>query len=317
MVCAKFDVPSDALRAVFTPDVLTRLRARKQPSEQLTWRLEVLDACGPAPTDPWRARKVRVWRARKAVWEAYLTASYASGLFDGHAGSDLRARLTIDDDGKFRGAMAECMACWFLSCSIGSPVERVPQSTNGRTRDFQVHFPFGDAGLEVKAPARERQQGFHWVDDSDVLRKCLKTANQQFSADCPNVLVIAPNLECPLFYDRQTLVRAFYVRRAIVCDFNPAKARLENPRSEFRRTGAFLNRTEPSGKPLKADGAPAYRRVSAIVCIEETLCGDETRITHNVMILHNPHANHPIPEAVWGEYPQLVKRERLMVWTDG
>jgi len=120
---------------------------------------------------------------------------------------------------------------------------------------------------------------------------------------------------------------------------------------KFFPEGKFLNTMQPGGKPLKPDGLPAYRRISVVICIEERivekypfpdpfiLLNEETRgeiwplwerarnehfrsdneawIVHDVLVLHNPHANYSIPQKIWESFPQLVPVGDSMEWTDG
>ena len=74
-------VPAEPLWDVFTPDVIANLRQVRSPSQRLQTRLRILDAGGlnPSPVN-------RELRAHKAAWEAYLTAAFAIGLFEGPDG---------------------------------------------------------------------------------------------------------------------------------------------------------------------------------------------------------------------------------------
>lgn len=360
-MCVNTVVPRDSLRAVFTPSVLTGLRKNRCQSEQLRWRLDVLEACGPMPSDVWKAVEVRTWRAQKAAWEVYVQAAFFAGLFEGSAGDDLCARLTDVRDDNFRGAMAECAAAWFLACQMSFCVGRVPADRADSNIDMQIDLPYGTVGVEVKAPFRERPplEQILWGDDSDKIAQCLSKAQKQFSDDRPNLLVIVPELTAKVFDHRETLVKAAYAKSVIVWDvFHGDGTPVDDPRTrtELRLTGKFLETKRPSSqKPLKADGLPAYRRISAVMCIEEMIkdkypdpfprlyelatadkrsareywplykrnrhaylsTSNESWILHNVMILHNPYAYHPIPENTFGDLPQLVQRDGNMIWTDG
>ena len=118
---------------------------------------------------------------------------------------------------------------------------------------------------------------------------------------------------------------------------------------EFFPEGKFLNAERPGGKPIKQDGFPAYRRVSAILCIEEKFlqkyphpldyifgslrnqaCPNLNKagelhysqdnkmwIEHDVLVLHNPYAYHPLSQEPWKELPQFVPINSEMKWTDG
>ena len=352
MTLSYYNIPSDPLRAVFRSEILAKLGAKKHVSTPLQWRLNVLEACGPMPTDPLKRLEIRAWRAQKAAWESYLAASFASGLFEGSPGKQLRAKLTEPDDDNFRGAMAECLACWYFSCRIGARVRR----TEERGADFHTQMRDVFVGVEVKSPLRERPDDgkLWWGDDRDKIAQCIKKAGDQFLDSGANILVLVPDLRMPVSHDRETLVRALYGESVIKFDFNVEEARLENPRAEFRRTGKFLNRWLASGRPVKRNMEPGFRRISAVLCIEERLshkwpnpdptvfelprehrnvseywsifkrqraaylCPEnESWVSHDAMILHNPHAYCSVPEHLWGEIPQFVPRGNAMEWTDG
>ncbi len=212
--------------------------------------------------------------------------------------------------------------------------------------------------VEVKAPCRELPPtgSLTWGDEADKIGQCVKKADEQFSTGQPNLLVIAPILPMPMFQDRGDLVKAMFGESEIVFPvFRADGTAVVDPptRTEFRQTGKFLRTKHASGRPLKPSGLPDYRRISAVLCIEETLEDkyghpfpfvwahlddetlkenwpivqrkykrwesreNETYVTHKAMVLHNPHAHHPIQEDVWDECPQLVPREGVMTWTDG
>jgi hypothetical protein len=252
--------------------------------------------------------------------------------------------------------MAECMACWFLAGRMRLGVIGLAEGRGSKLLDMRAVLPDGEAGVEVKAPFREPPVGsMTWLgDDRDKIAQCLLAAEKQFNNDGANILVIAPTLRIPVFAERRVLIRAVYGESVIVSAVNVKEGRLENQRLAFDPHGKFLLRTRPGGKPLKPDGLPANRRVSAILCIEERTFethpfpADEAFVAsvtdrerselfriiernqalysshvnklcmaHDVLVLHNPYAYHPISEATWSDYPQLVRRGDGMVWTDG
>ena len=353
---ASIRIPGEPLRAVFTPDVLRTWSVVSKPSDALVHRLNVLNASGPSPADAEKSYSMKRRRAIRAAWEVYLEASFACGMFEGERGTELRARLIgIDDDG-FRSAIAECMTCWFLAGRMRFQVHGLAQGRGAKMLDMLAVLPDGEAGVEVKAPFRERPVGTtSWFgNDAGKIRQCLETAEKQLSKDTPNIVVIAPSLRTPMFADRRVLVQAIYGESVIVLDYNTEKGRMENERLEFSPRGKFLNRKRPDGKLLKPDGFPAYQRVSAVLCIEEHIrethpfpadecvlasiadrergelirlvekkrklyCGGANQLwmEHNVLLLHNPYSYHAISEELWSEFPQLVPRGDHMEWTDG
>ena len=179
--------PSDPLREVFTGDILNAWRRASAWSDALKLRLQVVEACGPYPSDPSTADKLRSLRAIKAAWEAYLFAAFACEMFTGEKGKDLLARLRgINDDG-FRSAMAECMTCWFLSGRMKLPVNACAPGRAAKNLEMRIVVEAAEIGVEVKAPFREApkpppgKSTVCWVgDDAAKVARCLDSANKQF-----------------------------------------------------------------------------------------------------------------------------------------
>ncbi len=349
--------PNDALREVFTSHVLNAWCRASAFSDQLKFRLRVVEACGPYPSDPSEADKLRSYRAFKAAWETYLYAAFACGMFAGEKGRDLLGRLRgVDDDG-FRSAMAECMACWFFSGRMNLPVDANASGRGSRNLEMWIATKAGRIGVEVKAPLREapthapRRSTGCWVgDDADKITQCLKSANRQFDTNSRNLLVIAPRLRMRMFSQRHDLVKAIYGESKIVVPINIQTGEPGPTGVEFFPDGKFFNTARPGGKPLKADGLPGYRRISAVVTIEEKIVekhpypsplalldkehlGEiwpkwkrENRLhystdnkkwfEHDVLLLHNPFAYHPFSPEMFERFPQFVEVDGEMRWTD-
>lgn len=270
----RFKPPRDPLRAVFTPEA--RATWRKNLTPELVQRLEILCACGPYPSDPARAAKLRCLRARKAAWEAYLFTAFACGMFEGSRGNDLRCRLTSTDADDFRSAMAECLVCWFFAGKMKLPVDPEAAGRNSRTLDMRLVTDQGKIGVEVKSPFRELPKpppGKHTVswsgDDSDKIAQALESANKQFDDDTPNILAIVPQLRRRMFSHRTDLLKAAFGHSKITWQINMATGETRPTDVEFFPDGKFLNTEGPGGKPLKPDGFPGYRRISVVVCVEE------------------------------------------------
>jgi hypothetical protein len=184
--------------------------------------------------------------------------------------------------------------------------------------------------------------------------QCLEAANKQFDDQGTNILVIVPRLRLPMYGSRRDLIKAAYGESVIAFDVNPEAGRLENHRWVFAQRGKFLNTKLPGGRPIKPDGLPAYRRIGAVLSIEEVerekyRCpmdvavaaslvkegrsewnrifkelrdlyfsrDNQIRMDHAVLVLHNPNAYEPLDEDLFAEFPQLVVRDDGMVWTDG
>ncbi|MBI4600914.1 MAG: hypothetical protein HY721_03040 [Planctomycetes bacterium] len=259
-----------------------------------------------------RVRRLRA--AHRAAWEGYLTAAHACGLLDGESRNDLRARLTGKDDAGFRSAMAECLACWFFAAKLGLPVEPRPSGRGGSVLELLIRLSDGDLHAEVKAPYRELPAGrIGYGDDSDALAKCLEQAEKQFAKGVRNVLFLVPRLRTQVFALSRQLIQAFHGEFRFVAPIDVAKGEAVGPlRPEFFPEGRFLK--------LRRGGKPCYTRVGAVISVEEDIDespGDHWVIAHKAMVVHNPEAMDPIPESIWGAYPQLVRRGERIEWTDG
>ncbi len=351
-------IPRDTLKDVFTPKVITAWRGCQKSSDLLKFRLNVLEACGPYPHDQIKADRLRSFRAQKAAWEAYLDAAFACGMFEGDKGKDIRARLTRTGDDGFRSAMAECEACWFLAGRMGFKVDPDAPGRKGKNLEMRIFSDQGDTGIEVKAPFRARPEPHPGESavarcggDSDKISECIKTASKQFNDDCPNILVIIPNLRNTLFGHRRDLLKAAYGESKLTFQVNRETGEGRPMEVKFFPEGKFLNTKRPGGRLIKHDGFPAHRRVSVILCIEErieerypmpdpfALLPEETLsqiwplwekarklhfspdnrkwVEHNVLVLHNPYAYHQLPEKMWDEFPQFLSVNGEMMWTDG
>jgi len=201
--------PNDPLKAVFTEEV--RDRWRRTLNEELLHRLKVLCAFGSHPSDPARDRELRFLRAQKAAWETYTFTAYACGMFEGERGNDIRKRLTSRKPDCFRSAMAECEVCWFLAGRMRLPVDPTSPGRSGKNLDMQVVLAGQEVGVEVKAPFRATPaQHFWYGDDSDKIAQAMKSANEQFDDERPNLLCLVPSLRCPMFSRRYDLLKAAY-----------------------------------------------------------------------------------------------------------
>jgi len=342
--------PADVLEEAFPP--LVRERWRTRPTAELVERLQVICACGPYPTDARRAIELRARRARKAAWEAYLMSSFVRGFFAEERGCDLKQRLASRDKAQFKAAMAECMTCWLLAGRLKLPLTADAPGRNGRNLEMQIVIDGAWTGVEVKSPFRERsttraENG----DDSAKVAQAMETANRQFSADRPNILVLAPHLRRSMINFRSDLLRAAFGESKITWQVNVQTGESGPVEVQFFSDGHFLNTRKPRGGSLKADGLPGYRRISAILVVEETIAErfpfpnpfallDKTKrdylwpiwtrerelhfsrencvwIDHRVLTVHNPYAYHPLSHTAFELFPQLLPDGNQMRWTDG
>ena len=287
----------------------------------MRFRLEVLEACGPEPTDQILARQLRMRRAKKAAWEAYLTAAYSCCMFDGTEGNDLKASLTGIGDDNFRSAMAECMACWFFAGSLKFNVIPKPCGRNRKKLDLLVRHNGLEINIEVKAPYWGETVDLNLGIDSERFAQCLKKANTQFSDNSKNILFIAPKYPTKLFKYRDPLVQAFYVVEGISVPMDMQVVSPVGPaRVISRPEGKFLKKfREKDGVPCYTrDGIPCHTRVGAVVCVEEFYRESESGvyIDHYCLVLHNPYTKDPIPIDIWPECVQLIPKDDHMEWTD-
>lgn len=316
-------VPTDPIADVFTPERLGRLHGLATKSDDLVARLSVL-AARPSSVDPEAARIIAhpaYRRAERSAWETYLHAAFALGLFDDPHGSDLRARLTGDDDDAFRGALAECMVGWLLAGKLKLSIDVRPEGRPGHLLEYLIHHASGDIRVEVKAPHRPLPPSSAWYgDDSDLLAGALKRANEQFDSGVRNLLVVVPSIRMPVYRDRGQLARALYGQPVFTMPIDVAKGEAVGPTTiELQSDGRFLSTRNPKGRLLKPDGTPAYTRVGAVLCVEEELqFANAPWMDHKILLAHNPHAADRIPNDIWGDrIPQFLEVGGEMAWDDG
>jgi hypothetical protein len=300
----------DVLGDVFDDAVLNRLATLRGATTAQRERLAVLTARDVLPeTDP-RSGQLRYWRAKRSAWDVYLTAAAAVGLLD----DDLKQRLGGDDDDGFRGAIGECLACWYLTGVPGLKISGRGQGRPGKLPDFHVVTPNGELTAEVKAPYEEPPRNATWSGDaSDLVASVIDTANRQFGSDGPNLLILAPSLTFALSDMRYQAIKAFYGEYKIVVPINQRGDKPFDPRPEFFAQGKFLKRWPE----------PRFTRIGAVLSIEEkymdreTVAGDHRAwIEHRALILHNPHAPHRIKADLF-HCPQFQEVSSGMAWSDG
>jgi hypothetical protein len=200
-----------------------------------------------------------------------------------------------------------------------------------------------DVKVEVKAPFRARPESGGWSGgESDKIAEAMKQANKQFGDETPNVLALVPQLRVRMFPDRDDLLRAAFGHTHLVVPIDRDGNRAGPSALEFCPRGNFLNAIRPGG-------LPGYRRISAIICIEERVAykypsaastqwvdddepgfwrayikafdlheslENEAWVEHDVLVLHNPNAYRPLPQEPWRAFPQLVVENERMKWTD-
>ncbi len=300
-----FEIPREPLWKIFTPEILVNLQ-RAASTDRLAFRLDALGSGGLNPS----CRNKRL-RAVKSAWEAYLSAAFACGLFEGPHGIDLRNRLTGIDDANFRSAMSECFAVWYFAGHMELEVEPRPKGRKRNQLEFSLKQADGDIKVEVKAPHRAVTKSFWWGDDSDLLESALQAANKQFSESDRNLLVIVPDLRISVFQVRTQIERAFIGEEVILVPIDLTTGDPAGPdRLAFKENGRLVKRwAAENGKTSHA----RFTRVAAILCLEERK--HETEIRPSALIVHNPNARRPLPKSIWPEIPEFFfrRRERLGV----
>ncbi len=306
-----FNVPSEPLWAIFTPDVIRQLSLVGKPSRDLEFRLQVLAAGGLNSHDP-RGQALRAW---KAAWEVYLFAAFASGLFEDPHGADLRSRLTGVDDDNFRSAMSECLAAWYLAGKRKLPVEARPEGRSGHLLEFVLKLSDGDINVEVKAPFRPIISDFWWGDDTEALQSVLRSANKQFAPRQRNLLVVVPQLRFDVFGAfRVPIERAFIGENVIQVPIDTRTGGPAGPTTfPFKPSGDFT-KTWRSGPPSSPQHTPRHTRVGAALFLGEYL--DRREVKHHALIVHNPNAAVPLPNTLWNGIPEFSSHQGQWRWSD-
>jgi len=219
------------------------------------------------------------------------------------------------EDG-FRGAMGELTACWFFKNHLNL-IPRPPAEDPGRTADFVVDGSGREIVVEVKSPRRDAPMGTSWMgDDSDLLAGLIRKASKQLDRTNCNLVVLVTELRTPVVQLRRQLVTAALgetVWRVPVGPGAPSNAEFT---MEIQHDGKFL-------KPWGNDHSVDHRRVGGVMCLEVRIrpkvgsTGVIPVASHRAVLVHNPHADIPLPEGIWEDVPQLVCQNGALQWTDG
>lgn len=327
-------LPSEPLREVFTPSVLQRLDSIKSKSKYLKERLNVVRASGSyikTNEDFETNRTLGALRAKRAAWDVYLTAAYVCGLMDGESGRDLLGRLRDSDDHNFFGAIAECMACWFLSGKLGLVVSPRPPGRKKKELDMQIHTSNEYISVEVKSAFVELHDDPEDIwesgDASDALAGHLSAANKQFRDDVPNVLILVSEAAVSFHVDRRIIIGALIGKPVIKFEIDTSTgAGTGKSWSEFMPDGHLVRRKDEKGRNVTPEGHPKFRRIGAILTLEESRVYRDWRpeydteyqqyIEPRALIAHNPYAYHKVSQDLWKAYPQLIPLGEKMVWSD-
>jgi hypothetical protein len=325
---------------VFDPAMLDRA-ARKLPvaTPLLRHRYRVLRATEVPDGDAWSQSLERDHIAERRAWANYIEAADAVGLLD----RDLRERLRGDDPTGFRSGHAECLTAWYFHRHLGLAVTPRPVGREGKLLDLRVVDGGTAFNVEVKAPESIASAPRRVGNDAELLADQIRNANKQLPDEEPNLVVIVPTIEIPVAHDRYQFVDAFIgqtvIRLGVSAGVDAADEDPPTPAIKFN--GHFVR-----PKSANVDDGPAYRRISAVLVLEEKfvrtnglateppaenttspglavsrqlndrVSAEDCRVVPLPIAIHNPYAHRPIAPALLGDCPQLIAVDGCLVWTD-
>ena len=305
---------------VFSRQLLESLSIRQNISRELQFHLDILTTKRSCSLNSDIKIRKKYNLAIKRAWEKYLESAKKNNLLQVD-NQEIVKRLKQLVSDNFRPAMSECMACWFFDKKLKLPIIPKPPGKDGKILDMGVTINGQNVGIEVKAPHRPIQIGAWTGDDSDSIEEALAQSNKQFSDECPNILVIVPSLRTSMYSNRRPMITALLGEEVLEFDVDKKTgSAVSEPRAEMVPDGKFT-------KPIKRDHSPGYTRTSAVVVIEESMQEKTIRIfgryfiisyilVHHVLAFHNPFAKYTISQKLFGKWPQLVREDSYMVWTD-
>jgi hypothetical protein len=292
---------SDALTALFTDEVLGRLRKYAASSPSAEFRYRVLSLSQLA-VNAQNSAEHELYESTRKRWNGWIANAVSVGLFEEPYGAELKSRLTgIDLDG-FRSSLAECLTCWALSSQLGLQVLPRPAGRGGHVLEFAVQSSAGEISFEVKSPRLRRATYFepeleervllHPYSAAIAMRAAMRSANRQFAGARQNILVIAiPEIERSSSATTSetwsaALVRAFYGEYPVLTIPSAWST------SHSTKEGNFLKR--PGREPR-------FTRISAVIGLR-----DSTRPPNlQAAVLHNPCSQKPVDSSLFGDWRQL------------
>ncbi len=309
-----------AIDSVFPEPLLESLSSRQNISQELQSHLDILATRKSCSFNSDIRTEQKYNLATKRAWEQYLESARRHNLLQVDNDEIVRRLQKLESD-NFRSAMSECMACWFFDKKLSLPIRPKVPGRNGKILDMGVTMKGQNVGIEVKAPHRPTPIGAWAGDDSDLIEKALAHSNKQFSEAHPNILVIVPSLRTRMHSDRRPMIAALLGKEVLVFEVDKETgSAVSEPRPEIVLNGKFT-------RPIKRDHNPGYTRISAVVVIEESVKEKAIRIfgkyiiisvlvAHKVLALHNPFAKFTVSQELFEKWPQLVREDDYMVWTD-
>lgn len=310
-------IPMNIFDEIIPVDTRRKWLRRGDSGMDLDCRVEIIEASGPEPSDPYEGFDVNQLKMKKAAWETYLSAAKDLGLFDGDDGKELLGRLRSPEPEQFRSGMAECLAIWFLAGKMKFDIQLRPKGRNGKILEFLANDGSDQYNVEVKAPYKAQPtDGTVEGDDSDTLQGALASANRQFNKGLCNLLILVPDIRIPIRRNRKQLVHAFFGIQYLKVAIQQGKPEETiSTRIEFDPKGDFVSSRNKKGKFYKPDHSPRYTSVSAAISIEEYF--SKAGVEHSVFVVHNPFALMPARHEPWNRFPQLVTENGNLFWTDG
>ncbi len=313
----------DCLRFVYSSEQLQRLRSRASTNSEIAERVRTLDASGPYTGDDETNHMIGFLRGKKAAWDTYITSAFACGLMEGSDGKDRIERLRDLDEDHFSSSMAECFASWYCASHLKFNVFPGRSGRNSSKLDFTIQAKANQLiNVEVKSPKGRETKGHVRIgDDSHRIEQCIEEANKQVSRNEPNLLIIAPRFERPVYTSRRQLLSACFGYDKIVLDFDPTEQRIiGEPRSEFFPTGRLLRQKNERGRRVHPRGIAKFRSISAVMVLEERFVNRyEYQYASEAiaLLVENPNAQHPVSDRIWGDIPCLSLRDGSISWSDG
>jgi hypothetical protein len=197
------------------------------------------------------------------------------------------------------------MACWYFQDVLGFETSSGQGlGAPGRNPDLLVSKAGISLVADVKSPIRATKSDMWCGDDSIVLGRQLGSALEQFSAERQNIVVLTPRVRVLATWDRQQLVKALFYTNTYSGTYDAARGEITEVHPSIRMDGRLLR---------DDDGENKYGKISAVVCLEAY---EVDEIKHSMLVLHNPRANKPLPQDLFGGSVQLIWSGNVPRWTD-
>ena len=274
----------------------------------------IAEGLGPSDLESHSAHKR--FRMLRAAWDAYFSASFLLGMFEGEAGNDLLSRLRSKDHRQHWQAMAECIVAWFLAGKMNAGVSPRAKTDKGKVPEFRVELGGDHFFVEVKAPFRVLPLSVGLSHSgAEALRGSLEKANKQLPDDKGNVLFLLPkvgqhgtDITC-----RNDLVRLLFGRSVIQATYNRRTGEMRDLGVVLKSDGGFLNL-------VKGGTEPGFTRISLVIMLKRSpVYRSEPGMSymeHSLYVVQNPNARHPLSLEPWREWPIYSIECDSALWSD-